>query len=48
VRLVADGTLAGLYTTAFRHLGRAVEVVDAEAATIRGLTRILEQAGLLA
>lgn len=48
VRLVADGTLAGLYTAAFRHLGRAVEAVDAEAATIRGLTRILEQAGPLA
>jgi 2-dehydro-3-deoxygalactonokinase len=48
VRLVADGALAGLYTAAFRHLGRAVEAVDVEAATIRGLTRILEQAGPLA
>jgi 2-dehydro-3-deoxygalactonokinase len=48
VRLVADGTLAGPYTTAFRHLGRAVEAVDAETATIRGLMRILEQAGALA
>lgn len=48
VRLVAEGALAERYTTAFTHLGRAFHTVDAEAATLRGLTRLLERAGPLA
>lgn len=45
VRLVAEGGLAGRYVDAFGHLGMSVASVDAEAATLRGLTRILEQSG---
>lgn len=44
VRLVAEGELARLYTAAFEQVGRACETVDAETATLRGLTRILELA----
>lgn len=45
VRLVAGGRLAEAYQAAFRHLGMAVETVDVETATLRGLARILERAG---
>lgn len=45
VRLVAGGRLAEAYEAAFRHLGMAVETVDVETATLRGLARILERAG---
>ncbi len=48
VRLVADGALAARYATAFAHLGRAFQAIDVEAATLRGLTRLLERAGPLA
>ena len=48
IRLVADGTLAARYAAAFTHLGRAFEAIDVEAATLRGLTRLLERAGPLA
>jgi 2-keto-3-deoxy-galactonokinase len=48
VHLVAGGRLADLYGTAFHHLGRDIELVDVEAATLRGLMRILESAGPLA
>lgn len=44
IRLVAEGRLAALYAAAFRHLGQEVEAVDSEAATLRGLTQVLEQA----
>lgn len=45
LRLVAGGKLGDLYETAFRHLGREVVRVDVEAATLRGLCRIMEHAG---
>lgn len=48
LRLVAEGALAERYAAAFRHLGLAFETIDCEAATLRGLTRILEQAARLA
>ena len=47
VLLVAEGALAQRYGAALTHLARAFAPVDAEAATLRGLTRILEQAGPL-
>lgn len=48
VRLVAEGALADRYALAFAHLGRDCAAVDAEAATLRGLARILERATPLA
>lgn len=48
VRLVAEGALADRYALAFAHLGRDCMAVDAEAATLRGLMRILERAAPLA
>lgn len=48
VRLVAEGALADRYALAFAHLGRDYAAVDAEAATLRGLTGILERAAPLA
>ncbi len=47
IRLVAEGRLATLYAAAFRHLGREIETVDSEAATLRGLTRVLEHAAAI-
>ncbi len=48
VRLVAEGALADRYALAFAHLGRDCAAVDAEAATLRGLSRLLERAPPLA
>jgi 2-dehydro-3-deoxygalactonokinase len=48
VRLVAEGALAGRYALAFTHLGRGYAAIDAEAATLRGLTRMLERGAPLA
>jgi 2-dehydro-3-deoxygalactonokinase len=48
IRLVADGALAERYAAALKHLHRPFETVDVETATLRGLTRLLEQAGPLA
>lgn len=48
VQLVAGGPLGDLYETAVRHLGREVARMDVETATVRGLTRIMERAGLTA
>jgi 2-dehydro-3-deoxygalactonokinase len=42
IRLVAENPLAGHYAAAFERLGLAYQSGDAEEATLRGLTRILE------
>ncbi len=48
LRLVASGSLAALYSTAFEHIGMAHQAIDAGKATLRGLGSILEAAPISA